>query len=111
METGALWSEECYLKADCSLQGNPCTSNDVKILSIYLADEFGNPIPPCVIGDPQTVLVWGVFNNSTGTSRYAIRTRTEAWLNGVFDSEFNDCSFDVLVSGQTAVSLFWVKST
>ncbi|HXR81797.1 MAG TPA: PKD domain-containing protein, partial [Saprospiraceae bacterium] len=76
-----------------------------KIISIYLADEFGNPIPPCVIGDPQTVLVWGVFNNTTGTSRYAIRTRTEAWLNGVFSTEFIDCSFDVLLSGQTAVAL------
>src|SRR6187401_2575883 len=102
---GDPWSEECYLNDDCELQGNPCTSNDVKILSIFLADAMGNPIPPCNIGDPQTVLVWGVFNNTTGTSRYGIRTRTEAWLNGVFDSEFNACSFDVLVSGQTAVAL------
>src|SRR6187401_1694707 len=102
---GDDWSEECYLNNDCGLQGSPCNSNDVKIISIYLADEFGNPIPPCVIGDPQTVLVWGVFNNTTGTSRYAIRTRTEAWLNGVFSTEFIDCSFDVLLSGQTAVAL------
>src|SRR6187401_1990717 len=102
---GDDWSEECYLNDDCELQGSPCNSNDVKILSVYLADAMGNPIPPCNIGDMQTVLVWGVFNNTTGTSRYGIRTRTEAWLNGVFSTEFIDCSFDVLLSGQTAVAL------
>lgn len=100
-----LWSEECYLNNTCGLQGNPCTANDVTLINIYIADAFGNPVAPCNVGDMQTVLLWGTFLNSTGTSRYAIRSRTEVFINGVFTTEFNNCSFDVLLSGQQASAL------
>ncbi|HJW31144.1 MAG TPA: hypothetical protein VJ508_18080, partial [Saprospiraceae bacterium] len=102
---GDPWSEECYLNNTCGLQGNPCTANDVTLTKVYIADAMGMPVAPCTIGNTSTVLLWGRFTNNTGTSRYAIRSRTEVWINGVFASEFNNCSFDVLVSGQSASSL------
>ncbi|MDQ3017221.1 MAG: PKD domain-containing protein, partial [Bacteroidota bacterium] len=101
----SLWSEECYLNSSCQEQGNPCSSNDVRLLGVYIADMNGNPVPACDIGETQTVLLWGRFNNNTGTNRYAIRTRTEVWINGVFNVELNACSFDVLPSGATNAAL------
>ena len=99
------WSEECYLNDDCQEQGNPCTANDVTLLGVFIADAMGNPVPACNIGDMETVLLWGTFNNNTGTNRYSVRARTEVWINGVFEVELNACSFDVLASGASDVAL------
>jgi uncharacterized repeat protein (TIGR01451 family) len=99
------WSEECYLNDDCAEQGNPCQANDVTLLGVFIADALGNPVPACNIGDTETVLLWGTFNNNTGTDRYSVRARTEVWINGVFETELNACSFDVLASGASDVAL------
>jgi hypothetical protein len=102
------WSEECYLNSSCQEQGNPCTANDVRLLGAYLADEFGMALPTCIIGQSQDVYLWGTFNNNTGTNRYAVRARTEVYLDGDFNVELNACSFDVLVAGETDVALLGV---
>lgn len=99
------WSEECYLNNSCQEQGNPCTANDVRLLGIYLADLSGEPLPVCEIGETTSVTLWGTFINGTGTNRYAIRTRTEVWINNAFVIELNSCSFDVLASGETDAAL------
>jgi hypothetical protein len=93
------WSEECYLNNSCGLQGNPCTANDVRLLGTYFADQNGNSLPIFNIGDTVQVYLWGTFRNGTNTNRYAIRTRTEMYLDGVFVGEINDCSFDNLLPG------------
>src|SRR5690606_7742310 len=57
-------------------------------------------------GATITVYLWGTFRNGTNTDRYAVRTRTEVFLNGVFQNELNDCSFDILPPGNfTAILL------
>ena len=99
------WSEECYLNDSCEEQGNPCQANDVTLLGAYIADEFGNAISTCDFGDPTTVYLWGRFQNGTNTARYAVRTRTEIWINGEFETELNSCSFDVLGPGATNQAL------
>ena len=99
------WSEECYLNDDCELQGNPCTAGDVTLTSVFLADSLGGPIPACTFGDTITVLLWGTFTNNTGTNRYAVRSRSEIFLDGVFSVELNSCSFDVLPAGSSDAAL------
>jgi uncharacterized repeat protein (TIGR01451 family) len=99
------WSEECYLNNSCNLQGNPCQANDVNLLGAYLADIDGNPIATCEFEEPTTVYLWGTFINGTNSSRYAVRTRTEVWINGEFETELNSCSFDVLEPGQSNKAL------
>src|SRR5690349_5332463 len=49
------WTEECYLNSSCNEQGNPCQANDVGLVGIFLADNMGNPIPACNLGDMQSV--------------------------------------------------------
>ena len=99
------WSEECYLNNSCNLQGNPCQANDVNLLGAYLADAIGNPIDICEFDEPTTVYLWGTFLNGTSSSRYAVRTRTEVWINGAFEVELNSCSFDFLAPGQSNQAL------
>ncbi len=102
---GDPWSEECYLDDNCQEQGNPCTANDVTLLGVFIADAMGNPVPACSIGSTETVLLWGTFNNNTGTNRYAVRARTEVWINGNFNIELNACSFNILPAGTSDVAL------
>lgn len=104
----APWSEECYLNNQCQEQGNPCQANDVRLLNVYLADSNGDPLPPCMIGDMESVQMWGTFNNNTNTGRFAIRTRTEVWINGAFAIELNACSFDFLAPQTTNAALLGV---
>ena len=100
-----IWSEECYLNDDCMEQGNPCQANDVNLVGAYIADSLGNPVLVCETGDPQNVYLWGTFQNGTGTDRYAIRSRTEIWLDGAFSQELISCSFDLLTPGTEDVAL------
>ena len=104
------WSEECYLKADCTEQGNPCQANDVNLLGAFLADSSGNPIPICFGNQTIEVYLWGTFTNGTNTDRYAVRSRTEVWLDGMMDTELNSCSFDVLPPGTQDLALLGVFS-
>ncbi len=100
-----LWSEQCYLGNDCEEQGNPCQANDVVMLGAFTANELGGSIITCTGTDPVTFLLWGKFHNNTGTDRYAVRTCTEVWINGIIETEVNECSFDVLPSGTSEVVL------
>jgi uncharacterized repeat protein (TIGR01451 family) len=93
------WSVECYLNSSCDEQGNPCTANDVNLISLFLADEFGNPIGTFAPGATIEVYLWGEFINGTNTNRYAVRTNTELWIDGLFFEEINNCSFDDLSPG------------
>lgn len=107
VENGATdpWSEECYLNDDCAEQGNPCSANDVTLIGVFIADSVGGPVPACTIGDTVDVLLWGTFINNTGTNRYAIRSRVEVFIEGVFHTELNACSFDVLAPGSSDAAL------
>ena len=96
-----LWSEECYLKSDCTLSGNPCQANEVNVFGAYFADINGDPISTCIPGEEVTGYLWAIFNNTSGTDRYAVRTRLELFVNGVYDQEILECSFNTLSSGQT----------
>ncbi len=99
------WTEGCYLSDSCTLQGLPCTSNNVTLTNAFVADAMGQPLPPCNPGDPQMATVWGLFSNTFGSTLYAIRTRTEVWVNGVFTLEFINCTFDSLPSGASSIAL------
>jgi hypothetical protein len=99
------WSAECYLNQNCLPQGNPCQANDVELTGVFIADSMGNPVGACSIGSMVTVLLWGNFTNHTNANRYAVRTNTEVFINGVCNVELNSCSFDVLPSGSTAAAL------
>ena len=52
--------------------------------------------------------LWGLFNNNTGTSRYAVRAYTEVYLDGVYSQYLNSCAFDEMLSGQSAYALLGV---
>ena len=93
------WSVECYLNSVCNEQGNPCTANDVNLIGSFLADASGNPIGTFPPGATIEVYLWGRFNNGTSTDRYAVRTDTELWIDGMFVEDVNNCSFDVLPPG------------
>ena len=99
------WSNECYLAQTCLPQGNPCQANDVTLTGVFIADSLGNPVSACSIGSHVTALLWGNFSNNTGTNRYAVRTNTQVWINGMCDTELNSCSFDLLPAGSTAQAL------
>ena len=98
------WSEECYLNDNCTA-GSVCTANDVNLLGAFLADIDGNPIATCEFEEPTIVYLWGRFLNGTNTNRYAVRTRTEVWINGEFETELNSCSFNTLPPGATNQAL------
>jgi large repetitive protein len=95
------WSEECYLNDECAEQGNPCQANDVTMLGAYIADLSGGPITTFIPGEVITFALWGTFYNNTGTNRYAVRSRTEFYRDGLFEMEMNDCSFDLMPSGNS----------
>jgi hypothetical protein len=96
------WSEECYLNNNCSVP-TTCTANDVRVLGVYTADVNGNPLPIFNAGDTVQVYLWGQFNASS--NRYAVRTTTEIFLNGVYQYDINVCSFNTLPSGTSSALL------
>ena len=99
------WSEQCYLGSDCEEQGNPCQANDVVMLGAFVANASGGPVETCETGEERSFYLWGKFHNNTSTSRYAVRTCTEVWLNNAIHSFVNECSFDELQSGDSDVIL------
>jgi hypothetical protein len=98
----SAWSEECYLNDNCGLQGNPCTANDVNMTRAFIADSTGQPIQAFDCSNPPPLYLWGIFNNGTGTNRYAVRTRSEVWIMGNLSTVINDCSFDTCLGIDTA---------
>ena len=99
------WSEQCYLGDDCEEQGNPCQANDVTLVGLFAADENGGPITICDTDEPVPFFLWGEFVNNANSNRYAVRTVSELYINGVFELEINQCSFDVLSPGESQVIL------
>lgn len=93
------WSEECFFNSICQPQGNPCQANDVNLVGLYLADSDGSALPIFAPGDVIDVYFWAVFDNGTNTNRYAVRSYTELFQDGIFVQEFNDCVFDEIVPG------------
>jgi hypothetical protein len=101
----SIWSEECYLRPSCAVQGNPCQANDVNMLGAYAANPAGGALP--IFGPGQTIpiSIYGTFYNRTSTNRYSVRTRTEFYVNNNFNTELNQCSFDVMASGTNSYAL------
>ena len=102
---GDPWSEECYLNASCEEQGSPCNANDVQLAGAFLADSSGNAVPICNSGASNPVYLFANLANTTGTDRYAVRTRAEVFVDGVFFEEVNNCAFDLLSPGQQGLQL------
>jgi PKD repeat protein len=99
------WSEECYLNDSCEEQGNPCQANDVRMIGAFVADINGGPIQVCANGDAAICYLWGRFNNNTNANRYAVRSTTEVFVNGGYQTSANNCSFDVIDDGTEDVIL------
>ncbi len=97
--SGDPWSFECYLKDDCTPQGNPCQANDVNVLGVVYRDANGDPIPNCTSGTINDVYLYAKFLNTASSSRYAIRGYADVFVNGTYNTTINKCAFDELGGG------------
>ena len=99
---GDNWSPDCYLKNDCTVQGNPCQANDVEVTGAFVADANSDPLQACSPGEMVSAFLWANFQNGTGTDRFAVRAYAEVELDGVFTGQtFNNCAFDLIPANST----------
>ncbi|NLB78612.1 MAG: hypothetical protein GX796_07150, partial [Clostridiaceae bacterium] len=93
-----LWSPECYFNDDCTVKARPCTSSDVTITRVYIADSLGNPIAPfCPSPGDADLYLWAEFD--ANAERYAVRTYFELYINGLYDTSYNVGTTNIIYRG------------
>ncbi|MBW2938865.1 hypothetical protein KXJ69_12150, partial [Aureisphaera sp. CAU 1614] len=74
--------------------GANCTSQDIQDVSYFVGDINGNPLSTsCTPGDPVVAYIYAVFNVNA-TNRYDINVYGDLFIDGVYDSTFNECLGD-----------------
>ncbi len=94
-----LWSNQCYLKNDCTVQGTICKAYDVTVNASYLANATGGAINNCNEGQINPIYLYANFFNRTNTSRYAVRVMVEVFINNDYVETINSCAFEEILPG------------
>jgi hypothetical protein len=83
---------------DCNWQ---CTSSDVSIAAVYLADADDEELPACTLGDTVTATVWASIANGAKQARYGVSTFADVWVNGTAAGAIATCAVDTLTGKST----------
>lgn len=97
-DKGDPWSVDCYLNSDCTPQGNICTSNDVRVLGLYLGGSDKGSLPDCTIGDTVEAYLWLVLQ--ANAHRYTVRFYGEHYSGGDLVACHNECVLEEILSGE-----------
>jgi len=98
---GCLATAQTYPNCDWK-----CTSNDVVVTEIVMS---GPDL--CSLGDPVSGQLLLTLYNRTGTDRYAVRVLADLYVDGLYETSFDDCVAESVPPGTTTLVLAVVDWT
>ena len=98
---GCLATAQTYPNCDWK-----CTSNDVVVTEIVMS---GPDL--CSSGDPVSGQLLLTLYNRTGTDRYAVRVLADLYVDGLYETSFDDCVAESVPPGTTTLVLAVVDWT